>query len=136
MMHFSLDAQTIKRIRAWALFNNAPQPSLDNPATVNAYMTVMGGWGTQLARHTVGPDDDLSTLALHYYGDPRKWRVILEFNGLGANDTIVDGSELLIPQPLETPLETPAKPSGGTYQQFVWIKKEQSKKLFELNISS
>jgi hypothetical protein len=99
-------------------------------------MTVMGGWGTQLARHTVSSDDDLSNLALHYYGDPRKWRVILEFNGLSANDTISDGAELLIPQPLETPVEIPAKPSGGTFQQFAWIQKEQSKRLSEVKWSS
>jgi uncharacterized protein YvpB len=125
-MDFTLDAQTIKRIRAWAFFNNAPQPNLDNPATVNAYMTVMGGWGTRVAHHTISSDDELSTLALHYYGDPRKWRVILEFNGLSANDTISDGVELLIPQPLETPVEIPAKPSGGTFQQFAWIEKQKS----------
>lgn len=128
LVNFTLDTETIHRIRAWAYFNNAPQPNLDNPATVNAYMTVMGGWGTRIAYHRVCSDDDLSTIALHYYNDPLKWRVILEFNGLSPNDTISDGDELLIPQPLETPIEIPDKPSGGTFQQFAWIEKQKSKK--------
>ncbi len=128
ILDFILDTQTVHRIRAWVAYNNAPQPNLTNPATVNAYMTVIGGWGTRIAHHTVDPDDDLSSLALHYYGDALKWRVILEFNGLGSNDTISDGDELLIPQPLETPIEIPDKPSGGTFQQFAWIEKQKSRK--------
>jgi len=54
--------------------------------------------------------------------------VILEFNGLSPNDTISDGDELLIPQPLETPIEIPDKPSSGTFQQFAWFEKQKSKK--------
>lgn len=121
LVAFTLDTETVHRIQAWTYFHNAPQPNLNNPATINAYMTVMGGWGTRIAHHKVGPDDDLGTLALHYYGDSRKWRVILEFNGLTPNDPISDGQELLIPQPLESPIEVPDKPGGGTFQQFAWI---------------
>lgn len=131
IIDFTLDTQTISRIRAWAYFNNAPQPNLNNPATVNAYLTVMGGWGTRMARHPVGPDDDLGTLALHYYGDPLKWRVILEFNGLTPSDTISDGDILLIPQPLESPIDVSPlqRPNGGTYQQFAWMEKLQKAKV-------
>lgn len=127
IQNYSLDTQTISRLRAWVYFNNAPQPNLNNPATVNAYLTVMGGWGTRVARHTVDADDDLGTLALRYYGDPLKWRVILEFNGLTPGDTIADGQVLMIPQPLEQPIEVAAaeRPNGGTYPQFGWIEKLQ-----------
>lgn len=128
---FTLDSRITNRIRSWATFNNAPQPNLTNPATVNAYLTVMGGWGTKMARHTVGADDDLGTLSLHYYGDPLKWRVILEFNGLASGDTISDGDVLLIPQPLESPIDVSSlvRPSGGTYQQFAWMEKLQRKRV-------
>ena len=136
LLDFTLDTRTLSRIRSWAYFNNAPQPNLNNPATVNAYLTVMGGWGTQMAQHTVDADDDLGTLALHYYGDPLKWRVILEFNGLTPNDTISDGDVLLIPQPLETPIDVSPleRPNGGTYQQFAWIEKQSSKKIAQADI--
>ena len=113
---FKLDPADICRIRAWAYFFNAPQPVLDNPATANAYLTVMRGWGSLVARHTVTENDDLGLLALKYYGDPRKWQVILAFNGLNPGDVIVDGDLLLIPQPLERPVSIPEErvPIGGT----------------------
>jgi hypothetical protein len=130
VIDFTLDTQAIGRIRAWACYNNAPLPNLENSATVNAYLTVMGGWGTKMARHTVAPNDDLGILALRYYGDPMKWRVILEFNGLSSTDAISDGEVLLIPQPLESPVDISAlqQPLGGTYSQFVWIQKMQKAK--------
>jgi uncharacterized protein YvpB len=114
------DARSASRISAWALFNNAPLPNLNNPATVSAFLAVMGGWGTRVARHTVQPNDDLGLLAFHYYGDPTKGRVILAFNGMGSQDAIADGDVLLIPQPLETPVPIPAdtRPAGGTGFQF------------------
>lgn len=127
IVEFILDAQTIARIRAWTYFNNAPQPNLDNPATVNAYLTVMGGWGNQRIRHTVTENDDLGTLALHYYGDPLKWQVILAFNGLNPGDAISDGDVLLIPQPLESPFPVPEydRPSGGTFGHFSRLEKDR-----------
>jgi nucleoid-associated protein YgaU len=113
---FKLDATAIWRIRAWAYFYNALQPALDNPAVVNAYLTVMAGWGSQVAPHTVAEGDDLGLLALHYYGDPLKWQAILAFNGLNTGDVISDGDVLLIPQPLESPVAIPPErlPIGGT----------------------
>jgi nucleoid-associated protein YgaU len=125
---FTLDPQTRARIRAWAYFNNSPQPVLENPATANAYMTVMGGWGTRVVRHTVAENDDLGMLAFHYYGDGLKWRVILAFNGLESSDAITDGDVLLIPQPLESPLPIPPnrRPSGGVGGLQMQIDKQQA----------
>jgi uncharacterized protein YvpB len=125
---FALDPQTANRIRAWAYFNNAPQPALENPATANAYLTVMGGWGTRVVRHTVVENDDLSMLAFHYYGDGLRWRVILAFNGLEGADAIADGDVLLIPQPLESPLPIPPnrRPSGGVSGLDMQLEKQEA----------
>jgi hypothetical protein len=118
---YKLDAATLCRIRAWAFFYNTPQPSLENPATANAYLAVMAGWGSQMMRHTVTANDDLGLLALRYYGDPGKWPVILAFNGLNPGDAIANGDVLLIPQPLESPILIPEerRPSGGVYDNFL-----------------
>ncbi|MEX1246869.1 MAG: C39 family peptidase [Anaerolineales bacterium] len=126
---FRLDPQTIARIRAWVFFHHAPQPALNNPATVNAYLAVMGGWGNQLARHTVAEGDDLRLLAWHYYGEPAKWQVIQAFNGLNPGDAISEGDVLLIPQPLESPVPVPEnmRPSGGTAALFGRLEKESLK---------
>jgi hypothetical protein len=126
---FKLDAQTVSRIRAWVHFLHAPQPALGNPATLNAYLTVMGAWGNQMARHTVAEGDDLPLLAWRYYGDPSKWQVILAFNGLTSSDGISEGDVLLIPQPLESPLPIPEdrRPNGGTAGLFAQVHKESPK---------
>ncbi len=126
-MQLAADGPTILRLRAWAYFNNAPQPVLSNPATVNAYLTVMGAWGDYSIRHTVREDDDLRQLALHYYGDAAKWRVILAFNGLSPGDAIAEGDVLRIPQPLETPvpISTNSRPSGRTPALFTQLNKDR-----------
>lgn len=115
-LEITLDAMTICRIRAWAYFFSAPQPDLQDPVTVNSYLTVMAGWGNLVAHHIVTSDDELTMLALHYYGDASKWEAILAFNGLNPGDVIADGDELLIPQPLESPVHIPEErmPRGGT----------------------
>ncbi|MEX2143894.1 MAG: hypothetical protein WD740_04810, partial [Anaerolineales bacterium] len=115
-LEFKLDAAAICRIRAWAYFHNAPQPSLDNSATANAYLAVMAGWGSRMVQHLVTGDDDLGLLALRYYGDPLKWRVILAFNGLNPGDAIANGDILQVPQPLESPVFIPEEqlPRGGS----------------------
>lgn len=112
----ALDTQTACRIRAWACFNRSPQPVLTNPATTNAYLTVMGGWGTRVARHVMAKDEDLRSLSLRYYRDATKWRTILAFNGLAETDPIRDGDVLSIPQPLENPVLF--QPSRTTSFQF------------------
>jgi hypothetical protein len=94
-----LDPQTVCRLRAWAFFNNAPLPTQTNPATLYAYLTAMGRWAHYRVQHTVASGDDLGLLALRYYDDPMKYRVIEAFNGLNPGDTIMAGDVLLIPEP-------------------------------------
>lgn len=112
-----LSPELRQRIVAWALYRGMPEPVLDTPATVNAYLVAMGKWGQRIATHAVDAEDDLGSLALEYYGDPNKWRVILAFNGLAPGDTVFDGDSLRIPEPLEQPVNIPAdaRPSGGTF---------------------
>jgi hypothetical protein len=106
-----------QRIAAWSMYRGMPEPRLDTPATVNAYLVAMGKWGQRIVTHQVSDEDDLGSLALKYYGDPQKWGVILAFNGLNPGDTVFDGDELRIPEPLEQPVRIPpeARPSGGTF---------------------
>lgn len=94
-----LDPRTICRLRAWAYFNNAPLPTQTNPATLYAYLSAMGRWGQYRVQHAIGEGDDLGLLALRYYGDPMKYKVIEAFNGLNPGDTIAAGDILLVPEP-------------------------------------
>jgi hypothetical protein len=112
-----LSPELHQRIAAWSLYRGMPEPRLDTPATVNAYLAAMGNWGRRIATHVVDAEDDLGNLALKYYGDPLKWPVILAFNGLSPGDTVFDGDTLRIPEPLEQPVRIPAeaRPSGGTF---------------------
>ena len=114
---YQVNTQKLLRIRAWAAFHDLGEPILDNPATINAYLDAIGAWGTRIVRHTVDADDELGTLALYYYGNPMKWKVIAAFNGLTPGDTISDGDTLLIPEPLLSPVSVD-RPSGGTHSHF------------------
>ena len=116
--NFQPDAEAGRRIRAWALHQGLEPPMLDSPATLNAYLASIGGWGQRRARHVVTENDDLGMLALRYYGDPLKWDVILAYNGLTPTDTVYDGDVLYIPEPLEQPLSIPASelPLGRSYR--------------------
>lgn len=122
-----LDPRIVNRIRAWVLFLGGSEPTLDNPATINSYKIAMGEWGTRIARHTIGENDDLGTVALRYYGDPLKWQVILAFNGLQSGDTIADGDTLHIPEPLEIPISVneQTSPWGSTSLHRLWLEKEK-----------
>lgn len=113
---FQPDAELGRRIRAWALYRGMQPPLLDSPATLNAYQAAMGAWGARRVRHVVAPGEDLGRLALHYYGDPLKWEVILAYNGLTPTDTIFDGDALYIPEPMSGASALPdgELPSGGT----------------------
>lgn len=114
---FELKPQENQRLQAWIKYFSLPQPDFHSPASMNAYQSAMRKWGKRIARHTVGPDDDLSLIAQKYYGDPSKWEVILAFNGFTQSDTIHDGDLLKIPEPLETPLRIALEeiPRGGTF---------------------
>lgn len=95
-----LDPHTVCRLRAWAFFNNAPLPTQTNTATLYAYLSAMGRWGHYRVQHPISAGDDLGLLALRYYGDPMKYKVIEAFNGLNPGDTIVEGDVLFVPEPL------------------------------------
>ena len=112
-----LAPRELQRMQAWTLSLALPHADLGNPASVNAYLSAMGNWGKRIAQHKVEENDDLSLLALKYYGDPMKWNVILAFNGFAPSDTIHDGDLLRIPEPLEQPVQVPIEevPSGGTF---------------------
>ena len=118
--NFQPDAEMGRRIRAWALSQGLKEPMLDSPATLNAYQSAMGAWGRRRARHVVAQGEDLGTLALKYYGDPLKWRVILAYNGLTPTDTIYDGDVLYIPEALDQPLRVRDAElrRGGTFRHY------------------
>ena len=94
-----IPADVIRRIRAKAAFEGAPQPDLAQPASLTGYITALGDWGKRLAARVVQPTDTLWRIAKAYYGDGNKMKVIQCFNGLEETDVIHDGQVLLIPQP-------------------------------------
>lgn len=92
----------INRILAWAAFNDiaVDEPILQNRDVANVYLTIMGDWGTtNVIQHTVAQGDDLGILALRYYDNPMKWKVIANFNDLPPIDAFKEGDVLLIPEP-------------------------------------
>ena len=114
---FELHPHEMQRLQAWVKFFSVPMPDFQNPASLSAYQSALNKWGQRIARHKVTEDDDLDTVARKYYGDPKKWEVILAFNGLTPSDPIHDGDTLLIPEPLDQPvrLELEELPRGGTF---------------------
>jgi nucleoid-associated protein YgaU len=113
---FEVDPELKRRITAWAAFFDIPLNPLDSAAVVTAYSDAMGDWGVRVVIHEVNLDDTLPLIALKYYDDPLKWDVIVNFNGMSFSDTIHDGDFLVIPEPLEQPVEVPPReiPTGGT----------------------
>lgn len=105
------------RALAWAEHIGVPRPNPDQPASLKAYLAAMGNWGARTAEHEVKHSDDLALLAMRYYGDVKKWRVIMAFNGLAQTDTLQEGDVLYIPEPLETPQPLPGdgQPLNGSF---------------------
>ena len=93
-------AEVIRRIRAKAAYENAPQPDLAQPANLQAAVKALGAWGRRVAARKVLPTDTLWRIAKAYYGDGNKMAVIRYFNGLAETDAIRDGQVLLIPEPV------------------------------------
>lgn len=114
---FELHPEESQRLKAWISYFSLPEPDVHNPASMNAYQSAMSKWGHRIALHTLSPEDDLSLIAQKYYGDREKWPVILAFNGLTQSDTLHDGIQLKIPEPLENPSPIPEEqmPRGGTF---------------------
>jgi nucleoid-associated protein YgaU len=102
---FSPDARTqvpadvIRRIRAKAAYESAPQPDLAQPASLSSYVAALGQWGRRTLARVVQASDTLWGLAKAYYGDGNKMTVIQYFNGLAETDVIHDGQILVIPEP-------------------------------------
>jgi nucleoid-associated protein YgaU len=98
--------ETICRIKAWAAYYykyiSSLPANLEHPAIAHAYLTAMGDWGTHWVEHTVAPGEDLGLVALQYYGDPLKWKVITLFNDLPPIDAFRIGNVLKIPEPDRT----------------------------------
>ena len=91
----------INRILAWAFMtgNTVNAETLAQREVVDVFLTFMKDWGTKVVDHVVQPNDDLGLLALHYYGDPLKWKVITLFNGLPPINAFKEGDVLKIPEP-------------------------------------
>lgn len=113
---YEVDPALKRRITAWAAYYAIPLNDLNSEAVVTAYSDAMGEWGNRMVEHEVNVDDTLPLLALKYYDNPMKWDVIVYFNGLTFSDTIHDGDKILIPEPLEEPVDVPSTevPTGGT----------------------
>ncbi len=108
-------ADVIRRIRAKAAFDGAPQPDLSQPASLNAYVAALGQWGRRTLARVVQPSDTLWRLAKAYYGDGGKLHVIQYFNGLAETDVIYDGQVLVIPEPtLPGNIPEERQPTGVT----------------------
>ena len=93
--------EQINRILAWAFiagFNVTPA-TLASPEVAAVFLKFMGNWGNNVVEHVIQEGDDLGKLALRYYGDPLKWKVITLFNGLPPLNAFETGDVLKIPEP-------------------------------------
>ncbi len=113
---FIIEPDLLRRILAWATYYHVPVYAIDSQAVLTAFTDAMGDWGLRVEEHIVSSDDTFGLIASHYYNDPMKWEVILAFNGMSSSDTLHDGDILMIPEPLEQPVEIPPVeiPTGGT----------------------
>jgi len=97
-----VDPDLINRILAWAFVNGqaVDAETLKQQAVVDVFLQFMGSWGTRVVEHRVQPDEDLGLIALRYYGDPLKWKVITLFNGLPPINAFESGDTFKIPEPV------------------------------------
>ena len=97
-----VDMDVVNRILAWAFITgqNVDAETLKQQAVVDVFLQFMGTWGTNVVQHVVQPGEDLGLIALHYYGDPLKWKVITLFNGLPPINAFNPGDTLKIPEPV------------------------------------
>jgi nucleoid-associated protein YgaU len=92
----------INRIMAWATFMGltVDESKLTNRQVADVYLDFVGPWGSKVVDHTVQQGDDLGLIALRYYADPLKWKVIVYYNDLPPIDAIHVGDVLKIPEPV------------------------------------
>ena len=65
----------------------------------DVYLNFVGPWGTRVIDHILSDGEDLGILALRYYGDPMKWKVISEFNNLPIINAFEGTNSIKIPEP-------------------------------------
>lgn len=94
--------QEINLIMAWSAFMglNVDEGTLNNRQVADVYLDFVGPWGTRVVDHVVRPGDDLGLIALRYYADPLKWKVVVYYNDLPPIDAIHVGDVLKIPEPV------------------------------------
>ncbi len=92
----------INRIMAWSAFMGlvVDESTLTNRQVADVYLDFVGPWGSKVVQHTVQQGDDLGLIALRYYADPLKWKVIVYYNDLPPIDAIKVGEVLRIPEPI------------------------------------
>ncbi|MBN1231079.1 MAG: C39 family peptidase [Anaerolineales bacterium] len=95
--------QEICTIKAWQAYHykiiQSNPVDLSNPKVARAYLGIMGNWGEQFVNHKVSQSDDLGLIALKYYNDPLKWKVITLYNDLPPVDAFKINQVLRIPSP-------------------------------------
>ena len=93
--------EVINRILAWAFVNqqNVNAETLAQKEVADIFLQFMGNWGDHVVEHEVQANEDLGLVALKYYGDPLKWKVITLFNGLPPINAFEEGDVLKIPEP-------------------------------------
>lgn len=91
----------INKIMAWGVYMGIPidEETLRSRSVVDVYLDFVGDWGKHVVNHVVQQGDDLGILALRYYGDPMKWKIITYFNDLPPIDAFSVGDQLKIPEP-------------------------------------
>jgi len=93
----------INRILAWAFMNNqnVTATELAERLVADVFLRFMGTWGTRVVDHVLQPNDNLGLLALKYYGDPLKWKVITLFNNLPPINAFENRTSIKIPEPTQ-----------------------------------
>ena len=89
-------------IRAWAEYTDMPieDPSiLKQREVADVYLHFVGDWGKHTVTHKVEEGDDLGLIALRYYDDPLKWKVITIYNDLPPINAFKVGDVFRIPEP-------------------------------------
>lgn len=91
-------------IRAWAEATDMPIDTtlLNKREVVDVYLSFVGDWGKHTTTHLVVEGDDLGLIALRYYDDPLKWKVITLYNDLPPINAFEVGDVLRIPEPTKT----------------------------------
>lgn len=94
--------EEINRILAWGAFMGITieEAMLNSRPVVEVFLGALGDWGNQVTEHIIQPGEDLGILALRYYNDPMKWKVITLFNDLPPIDAFQVGDTLRIPEPI------------------------------------